>query len=302
MARSKTYRFIDLFAGIGGFHLGLSAAGGRCVFASEWDTHARATYEHNFKVTDKRLFTTGHFVGDITKVDPASIPDFDILAGGFPCQPFSHAGFKKGFADSRGTLFFNIAEIIRVKRPRAFFLENVRHLLKHDNGRTFAAIKDVLTNQLGYSFDARLVRASDFGLPQHRPRLYMVGFRDPDSSFTWPTPVPLSMTMSDVFGAPCSRAIGFTLRVGGRGSGLHDRRNWDAYLVDGALRRLGPREGKLMQGFPDDFEFPVSPVQAMKQLGNSVAVPAVEAVARQIVKTLRTADKHALQQKSRRVE
>lgn len=110
------------------------------------------------------------------------------------------------------------------------------------------------------------------------------------------------MTMSDVFGAPCSRAIGFTLRVGGRGSGLHDRRNWDAYLVDGALRRLGPREGKLMQGFPDDFEFPVSPVQAMKQLGNSVAVPAVEAVARQIVKTLRTADKHALQQKSRRVE
>jgi DNA (cytosine-5)-methyltransferase 1 len=129
--------FIDLFAGIGGFHLALHNVGAECVFASEWDEAARLTYETNFSKLSPKLFENGNFAGDITAVDKKGIPDFDILCAGFPCQPFSQAGFKKGFADIRGTLFFDVAEIIRVKRPKAFFLENVRGLYSHDKGRTF---------------------------------------------------------------------------------------------------------------------------------------------------------------------
>ncbi len=284
----KLHRFAiaDLFAGIGGFHLAFHRLGAECVFASEWDEHARKTYEHNFKKISPDLFESGNFAGDITKVSASAVPDFDILTGGFPCQPFSQAGFKKGFQDARGTLFFDIARIIRAKRPVAYFIENVRHLQKHDDGKTFAAIKRIIEDDLGYSFHAKIVKASDFGLPQHRPRLYMVGFRDKDVPFKFPDPVPLKMSMSDVFGGECARNVGFTLRLGGRGSGLNDRRNWDTYLVDGKQRRLSPLEGKKMMGFPNSFHFPVTETQAMRQLGNSVAVNAIRATAREIISSL----------------
>jgi len=286
--RKKTpkYTFIDLFAGIGGFHLALHNLGAECVFVSEWDKYARETYEYNFKDIQPDLFEDGRFAGDITKVEPESIPDFDILTGGFPCQPFSQAGFKKGFKDARGTHFFNIARIIETKRPAAFFIENVRHLLNHDNGDTFRTIKHIIEDELGYSFHYKIVKASDFGLPQHRPRLYMVGFRDKSIPFKFPDPIPLETDMSEVFGASTSRRIGFTLRLGGRGSGIDDRRNWDSYLVNGKVRRLSPIEGKKMMGFPKDFDFPVSEVQAMRQLGNSVAVNAIQATAAEILKSL----------------
>jgi DNA (cytosine-5)-methyltransferase 1 len=169
------YRFIDLFAGIGGFHLALHDLGAKCVFASEWNDHARKTYEHNFKSISPSLFKNGNFAGDITQVSKKDIPDFDILTGGFPCQPFSQAGKQKGFDDTRGTLFFDIAEIIKVKKPAALFLENVRHLYSHDEGRTFQTIKRILTEELGYSFQEFIVKASDHGLPQFRPRLFMIG-------------------------------------------------------------------------------------------------------------------------------
>lgn len=289
--RKKTpeYTFIDLFAGIGGFHLALHNLGAGCVFASEWDEQARKTYEHNFASIEPELFENEFFAGDITKIDPKDIPDFDILTGGFPCQPFSQAGFKKGFKDARGTLFFNIARIIETKKPAAFFIENVRHLLHHDNGDTFRTIKHVIENELGYSFYHKIIKASDFGLPQHRPRLYMVGFRDKDIPFKFPDPIPLETDMSDVFGASTGRRVGFTLRLGGRGSGINDRRNWDSYLVNGKVRRLSPTEGKKMMGFPNNFEFPVSESQAMRQLGNSVAVNAIQATAAEVLKAL---DKH----------
>jgi DNA (cytosine-5)-methyltransferase 1 len=280
------FKFIDLFAGIGGFHLAFSKVGGECVFASEWDPNARKTYEHNFSKIHPKLFRDGMFAGDITKVEPVSIPDFDILTGGFPCQPFSQAGYKKGFEDSRGTLFFNVANIIKAKQPAAFFIENVRHLLKHDDGRTFATIKRIIENDLDYSFHYCIIKASDFGLPQYRPRLFMVGFKNKEIPFKFPEPVPLQVTMSDIFGGKCSRSIGYTLRVGGRGSGLNDRRNWDSYLVDGKVRRLGSEEGKKMMGFPENFEFPVSHASAMRQLGNSVAVNAVHAVAERMIDML----------------
>ena len=283
------FKFIDLFAGIGGFHLAMHKLGGECVFASEIDKSARMTYEANFMKLAPNLFENGMYNDDIRKISPHDLPDFDVLCAGFPCQPFSQAGHKRGFDDNhnseRGNLFFNIAEIIEVKRPRAFFLENVRGLVSHDNGNTIKTIRDILENELGYSFYIKIVKASDYGLPQLRPRAYIVGFRDEliMKGFNYPQPTPLKFTMSDVWEGNCSREIGFTLRVGGRGSNINDRRNWDSYLVDGEVKRISPIEALKMQGFPFDFELPVGNVQAMKQLGNSVAVDAIEAVGANVI-------------------
>jgi DNA (cytosine-5)-methyltransferase 1 len=280
------YKFIDLFAGIGGFHLALHNLGAECVYASEWDEHARKTYELNFRDISPELFESGNYVGDITKVDKHDIPDFDILCAGFPCQPFSQAGHKLGFDDTRGTLFFDIAEIIRIKQPQAFFLENVRGLFKHDEGKTFQVIKNTLTIDLGYSLHYSIVKASEHGLPQHRPRLFMVGFKDPETPFEYPVKRELHFNMSDVMKGRVDREIGFTLRVGGGRSPIGDRRNWDGYIVDGEVRRITPSEGKKMQGFPDAFEFPVSNSEALKQLGNSVAVNAIQDWAESLIRSL----------------
>ena len=290
-AQKTDFKFIDLFAGIGGFHLALHSLGAECVFASEINPYARKTYQHNHKKISPELFQNHNFAGDIKAVTPSDIPNFDILCGGFPCQPFSQAGYKRGFKetkDDRGNLFFDIVKIIQAKKPAAFFLENVRHIKNHDEGKTFAIVQKMLEDE-GYSFKFKMVKASDHGLPQHRPRIFMVGFRGEtteESTFKFPEAEPLTMTMSDIFGRPCNKAVGYTLRVGGRGSGLMDRRNWDSYAVDGGVVRLTSKEGIKMMGLPSNFEFPVSETQAMKQLGNSVAVPAVRATAKEIFKYL----------------
>lgn len=286
MSKKEKYKFIDLFAGIGGFHLAFHNSGAECVFASEWDNSARKTYQENFKKISPEIFNNGNFVGDITKVKSKNIPDFDIICGGFPCQPFSQAGFKKGFEDERGNLFFHIAGIIKKKKPEAFFLENVRHLLKHDNGKTFKIIKKTMEEDLGYSFYHKIVKGTDFNIPQHRPRLYMVGFRNKKIPFKFPEPMMLKKTMSDIFGGSCEKKVGYTLRVGGRGSAITDRRNWDSYMVDGEVKRLSVKEGKKMMGLPANYIFPVSDSQAMKQMGNAVVVPAIQAVAQEIINTL----------------
>lgn len=294
---SFSYRFIDLFAGIGGFHLAFHRNGCECVFASEIDKFARKTYEYNFKSISPNLFNSGNFNDDILEIEPKDIPNFDILCAGFPCQPFSQAGLKKGFNElkqDRGNMFFVLAKIIKEKRPKAFFLENVRHLLNHDSGKTFQVIKQILEDDLGYNFYYQICKASDYGLPQHRPRLYMVGFRKEDNyplPFTFPKKIPLNFTMSDVFGGKCDKDIGFTLRVGGRGSKFGDRRNWEYYLVNGEVKRISEKEGKMMMGFPETYKFPVGEKQTMKQLGNSVAVNAVQSVAHSIVQYLKTEGK-----------
>lgn len=281
ISKNNSFKFIDLFAGIGGFHLAMHDLGGECVFSSEIDEQARKTYQHNFKDISPNIFKNGLFNDDIRAISPDEIPDFDVLCAGFPCQPFSQAGFKKGFADNhkseRGNLFFNIVDIIEAKKPKAFFLENVRGIIKHDDGKTFKKIQEVLTKELGYSFYYKVVKASDYGLPQLRPRTFMIGFRNDDKSenFNFPKEIPLKFNMSDVWGGECSREVGFTIRVGGRGSNINDRRNWDAYLVDGEVKKLMPEQAKKMQGFPDEFDFPVSNTQSMKQLGNSVAIDAI---------------------------
>jgi len=299
---SKKIRFIDLFAGIGGFHLALDSVGATCVFVSEWDEPARKTYRHNFASRNQNIFGNEKseaktFVGDIRTVSESEnidqdIPDFDLLCGGFPCQPFSQAGLKKGMDETRGTLFFEILKIIEAKKPKAFFLENVRGLLTHKS-ESGVETMEVIRHQLaaaGYHFSEHLVRASDFGVPQHRPRLFIIGFREEIAfeKFQAPKPIPLTITLDQIMGGETGREVGYTLRVGGRGSGLNDRRNWDTYLVDGSPKRLTPKEGLQMQGFPEWFEFPdeVSETQAMKQLGNSVAVPAIRAFAKAITKAL----------------
>ena len=275
-----TYKFIDLFAGIGGFHVALKMDGMDCVFASEIDKAARQTYIENHSIDLK------YFNEDINDIDPKDVPDHDILCAGFPCQPFSQAGFKKGLEDNRGNLFFNILEILKAKRPKAFILENVKHLLNHDNGRTFNIIFSSLIENDFYT-EYKIIKASDFGLPQLRPRIFFVGFDnkqvDTSKPFLFPKEIPLKMNMSDIWGAECSREIGFTLRVGGKGSGIHDRRNWDGYIVNGKEVRLTPQQGKIMMGLPHDFTFPVSNSQAMKQLGNSVCVNVVSHITKEII-------------------
>jgi len=290
----KKIKFIDLFAGIGGFHLAFHRCGAECVFASEKERYARWAYEINHKKISPHLFgKKGLFNDDILKISPVKVPDHDVLCAGFPCQPFSQAGYKRGFTEShedRGNMFFIITKIIQAKRPRAFFLENVRHLENHDGGKTFSIIKKILENDLKYNITYKIVKASDYGLPQHRPRIFIVGFRKEDcypTNFLFPEPVPLRFTMDDVWGGKCNKTIGFTLRVGGRSSSIRDRRNWDSYLVNGKVRQLGPLEGLKMMGFPHDFIMPKAKVASMKLLGNSVAVDAVFYTAKAIIDHLK---------------
>jgi len=189
MAKKKReFRFIDLFAGIGGFHIAMHENGGKCVFTSEIDKFARQTYEHNFKKISPEIFENGNFNQDITdpNLDYSKIPDFDILCAGFPCQPFSHAGLKKGFDDTRGTLFFNIKEIVRAKIeanklnkkvtvPKILLLENVKGFKNHDKGNTFRVVKRTL-NELGFEVAAEVLNSKHFGVPQNRERIFIVAW------------------------------------------------------------------------------------------------------------------------------
>lgn len=278
--KKSDFKFIDLFAGIGGFRIAFENIGGESVFVSEWDIPCQKTYSENFGEIP---------AGDITKIKAGEILDFDVLTGGFPCQPFSQAGLKKGFMDTtRGTLFYDIARILEEKKPKAYFIENVRGLLNHDGGDTIRVMQEVL-HKLGYSFHHKVIKASDFGLPTHRPRLYMVGFRndsDHHIPFRFPEPLKEKVTLSQLLGGKWNKEIGYTLRVGGVSSGINDRRNWDTYIVDGKVRKITIKEAAKIMGFPDAFIFPVSNRQAMKQLGNSVAIPAIQATAAQIKKVL----------------
>lgn len=307
--------FIDLFAGIGGMRLAFEAAGAECVFTSEYDPYAVTTYRANFP---------GEIAGDITKIDPRSIPDHDILVGGFPCQPFSIAGVSKkkslgrahGFEDpTQGTLFFNVKDIIAKKRPAAFLLENVKNLLGHDKGRTFAIIKDVLEAELGYKTDTAILDGQAF-VPQHRERVFIVGFRE-NRQFEFPElpksgprlgsvlekDVPKKYTLSDHLWAYLQayaekhRAAGNGFGYGLVGPDAVTRTLSARYFKDGSEilvrqrgrnpRRLTPRECARLMGFSDDFLIPVSDTRAYKQFGNSVVVPLVEAVACRMIEALR---------------
>ena len=181
--------FIDLFAGLGGFRLALESFGAKCVYSNEWNKYAQDIYAENFGEIPE---------GDITKVDENTIPEHDILCAGFPCQAFSISGKQRGFEDSRGTLFFEVARIVKAKKPKVVFMENVKNFATHDNGRTLSVVKSTM-EELGYQFHQKVLNAVDYGIPQKRERIYMVCFRNDlnINSFTYPKPIPLTRHVED---------------------------------------------------------------------------------------------------------
>lgn len=296
------YKFIDLFAGIGGIRIPFEKLGARCVFSSEWDKHSQITYEANYGEKPH---------GDITKIDAAEIPSFDILLAGFPCQPFSNAGHKKGFEDTRGTLFFDICRIAEYHKPDILLLENVKGFKSHDRGKTFLVVKQSL-EELGYSVSATVLNAKDFGVPQNRERIYIVAFRK-KVYFSFPeapyTPTKLSSileknvddkyTISDRLWSGHRRRKSEHIEKGnGFGYSLFNQNSRYTstisarYYKDGSEilveqdgknpRKLTPREAARLQGFPESFIIPVSDAQAYRQFGNSVCIPVIEAIAKEI--------------------
>lgn len=302
----NNFTFIDLFAGIGGIRLGFESVGGRCVYSSEFDEDACKTYVANFGE---------HPAGDITKIQANSIPDFDILLGGFPCQAFSIIGKKEGFANETcGTLFFDIERILKEKKPRAFMLENVRNLTAHDKGNTFRVIIAHL-EALGYHVYSKVLNALDYGVPQKRERIIIVGFID-DVKFNFPNPVPFSerKSLSDILETQVDKKyyVRNEIRLS-RLERLKDKNYPKPYIshenMAGSItphpyssalragasanyilindeRRPTERELLRIQGFPDDFKIVVPYGKIKKQTGNSVAVPVIKAVAREMIKAL----------------
>lgn len=279
--------------------------GGECIFSSEWDEHAQRTYYHNFGETPK---------GDITKINERDIPDHDILLAGFPCQPFSIIGEKQGFADTRGTLFFDIERILAEKKPGAFLLENVKQLTSHDRGKTFNVIQSRLLN-LGYTIYHETLNALDFGLPQKRERVFIVGFREP-IAFAFPSGNGEYRSLSEILEPEdkvdpslfASKKIrksrldkckinpfypsiwhenkGGNISVLPFSCALRAGASYNYLLVNG-IRRPSGRELLRLQGFPEDFKIVVSITQLRKQIGNSVAIPVVTAVAEKMLAALK---------------
>lgn len=316
------FTFIDLFAGIGGFHYALSSLGAECVFASEWDKAAQKVYSENFGIVP---------AGDITKIDESSIPSHDILCAGFPCQAFSISGNQKGFDDVRGTLFFDIVRIASYHKPKVLFLENVKNLLKHDGGKTFKVIQSKLEN-LGYRVFYKVMNSSNFGLPQHRERIYIVAFRGDISKaehFKFPTG-NLFSKLSDILEKQCDAKVierddiviekdfactktlfgeiipnkpvqigkvnkggqgeriyhplGHAITLSAYGGGVGSKTG--LYLIDGKVRKLSPRECARVQGFPESFKMDVNKNQAYKQFGNSVSINVLQEVSVEFSKVL----------------
>ncbi|WP_405318630.1 DNA (cytosine-5-)-methyltransferase [Ruminococcus sp.] len=294
-------RFIDLFCGIGGFRyaakdafdsLGLK---GECVFSSDIDKYAQQSYKANFGEKP---------YGDIKKIDAADIPDFDILFGGFPCQAFSICGLQKGFEDNtRGTLFFDIARIIKEKQPQAFVLENVKNLASHDNGNTLKTILDVLRDELGYHVDHHLLNALDFGLPQKRERIIIIGSKNP-FVMNWDFNVETKKTLNDILEKEVDKKHFASPEIVSKRKSMHTAKEYPSiwhenksgnissypyscalragasynYLLVNGERRLTPREMLRLQGFPDSFKIVVSDCQTRKQAGNAIPVDMVSKV------------------------
>ncbi len=306
-----SFRFIDLFAGIGGIRLGFESVGGYCVFSSEFDEDACTTYEANFGE---------HPSGDITKIEAKDIPNFDILLGGFPCQAFSIIGKKEGFANETcGTLFFDIERILKEKRPPAFMLENVRNLTAHDNGNTFRTIREHL-EALGYHVYAKVLNALEYGVPQKRERIFIVGFLD-DVKFEFPDPVPIAerKTLTDILETDVDSK--YYVRDSIRLSRLERLKNKDYprpyishenmagsitphpyssalragasanYILVNDERRPTEREMLRIQGFPDTYRIVLPYSKVKKQCGNSVAVPVIKAIARNMLIALQEHEK-----------
>ena len=306
MNNRNKVRFIDLFAGIGGFHLALKRFNTRCVFSSKWDKHAAEVYENNFGIKPH---------GDITKIEAKEIPVHDILCAGFPCQAFSISGKQKGFNDTRGALFFDICRIVDFHQPKVLLLENVKNLKSHDEGKTLITIEKNL-KQLGYDVYHAVLNASDYGLPQNRQRIFFACFKKDLNvhDYSFPKPLEVNCSLNDILeNNPLDAKIikrddifykneqmlllnngtinkpirlgsvskggqgeriyspdGHSITLSAYGGGVGSKTG--LYLVDGEVRKLSPRECARLQGFPEEFKLSNSMSQSYKQFGNSVAV------------------------------
>jgi len=308
ISNSYAFKFVDLFAGVGGMRLGFERAGGQCVFSSEWDQHSQKTYAANFGEVP---------YGDITQISEAEIPRFDVLLAGFPCQPFSTIGKREGFNHpTQGTLFYDVVRIMQHHRNKAFLLENVAGLESHDGGRTLDTIEDALAD-LGYKYDYKVLDAADFGVPQHRSRIYIVGYRSRKGgrvSLEWPkgnkrhkpigkfvqtgvTGHSISKHLQNVYifkkddGRPQIIDPNSDFPVKTLVASYHKiQRLTGTFVRDGetGLRLLTADECKAIMGFPKSFKIPVSRTQMYRQMGNSVAVPVIEVLAKWITEDLIT--------------
>ncbi len=302
-----SFEFIDLFAGIGGMRLAFEDAGGTCVFSSEWDKNSQKTYESNFGEVP---------AGDITQISAADIPNFDVLLAGFPCQPFSTIGQRAGFNhETQGTLFYDVLRIISEKRPSAFLLENVKGLVSHNKGKTLETIKKSLMQE-GYELHIQILDSADYGVPQVRKRIYVVGFDkskfQDGINFYWPAPSKKRVGIGkfveqNVVDRSISKHLQKTyiFKVDDGRPEIIDQQSdfpvktlvasyhkiqrlTGTFVADGptGLRLLSTNECKAIMGFPNSFKIPVSRTQMYRQMGNSVAVPVVRKIALQIVETL----------------
>jgi DNA (cytosine-5)-methyltransferase 1 len=316
--RMEELKFIDLFAGIGGFRQALEKFGATCVFSSEKDKFANITYEKNYGEKPK---------GDITKIKEDEIPEHDILCAGFPCQPFSVSGKQRGFEDERGIHFFEIYRIAKYHKPKIMFLENVANLKRHNDSQTIKRMEDML-KELGYKVFVNILNASDYNVPQSRKRIYFVCFKEselPINNFEFPSKVEPTLFLEDVLQSDDETEkyrivrddiilkdinvdkndrkpirIG-TINKGGQGDRIYSTKGHaitlsaegggagaktGAYLINGYVRKLSPRECARVQGFPEEFIIPVTDNQAYKQFGNSVALPVLCLIVEKINETL----------------
>lgn len=307
LAEGADFKFIDLFAGIGGVRKSFEAYGGKCVFSSEIDQFAKYTYYSNFGVVP---------FGDIEEIDEKDIPDHDILCAGFPCQPFSHIGKREGFRHpTQGTMFHEIVKILEYKKSPVIFLENVQGLINHDDGNTLAVIIKTL-NGLGYNVKHTLLNSSDFGVPQSRKRFYLVGFLDKSINFDFPDPPMIYKDIGEIVekeenikGYSISKHLqeSYLFKVDDGKPALIDKntkgqmktlvstyhkiqRLTGTFVKDGetGIRLLTAEECKAAMGFPKDFVIPVSRTQMYRQMGNSVAIPVVKKIAEQIAISLQS--------------
>ncbi len=309
-------KFIDLFAGIGGFRLAFESVGAKCVFSAEIDKYACKTYESNFGDCP---------YCDVSQINPKDIPDFDILCAGFPCQPFSIAGERKGFSDTRGTLFFDIERIIEAKQPKAFILENVKGLTSHDKGKTLKVIIETLEEKLDYKVFYKVLNSKNYGVPQNRERIYIIGFKDKSANFTFPQKVDNQVDLNEILeenpiGSEISDIAKFNviqnLKQHKKNKEIKDNKLLLAYeirksratfrydnlsptltakmgtggnnvpVLVNQMRKLTTRECLRIQGFPDTFWIEPNKAQSYKQIGNSVSVPVITLLAKKVYEIL----------------
>jgi len=308
--------FIDLFAGIGGFRLAFESVGANCVFSAEIDKHACITYQNNF---GNNPFC------DVSTLLPEDIPDFDILCAGFPCQPFSIAGERKGFSDTRGTLFFDIERIIRTKKPKAFILENVKGLMSHDKGNTLKVILEILEKKLKYKVFYQVLNSKDYALPQNRERIYFIGFKDQGVKFNFPKKLEKTVNLSHIRETNLEGTAISELAKSHIQTHLKKHKHYEiiqnnplllsyeirksrasfrfdnispcltAKMGTGGnnvpifvneMRKFTTRECLRIQGFPESYKISSNIAQSYKQIGNSVSVPVIKLLAKEISQCL----------------